>query len=326
MRNRRTLKPAYHSLFFAAVLWVACSAFYPAAADAGASTQEETTGLPAGKHRFEFSGWAGPKINVWTYRPEDADENTPIVFVMHGTNRNPEAYRDHWVARANRYDLIIIAPEFSRKKFSGSRLYNLGGVYTDGGEGRKGRRQESKWTFSAIEPLFDEVVRKTGSAAKSYYIYGHSAGGQFVHRYVYFKPDARVKMAIAANAGWYTLPSVVAEYPYGLKSTFLGEGDVKEALGKPLVVLLGTEDTDTQSSSLRRNRQTNAQGAHRLARGRTFHEAGRLTAEVYRVPFAWRLEFAPGVAHSNRGMSAFAAPLIAEDAGLSGVETAGAKD
>lgn len=330
MRNHRILNSAFFIFFFAAFLWIACSAFDPAIAYQEASTQEaaqeETPGLPVGKHRFEFSGWDGPKINVWTYRPEDADENTPIVFVMHGANRNPEAYRDHWAAQASRYDIIIIAPEFSRKKFSGSRLYNLGGVYTDGGQGRKGRRQESKWTFSAIEPLFDEVRRRTGTAEETYYLYGHSAGSQFVHRYMYFKPDARVKMAVAANAGWYTLPSVVAEWPYGLGDTFLGEDDVRAALGKNMIVLLGTEDNDPNGAALRRNAQADAQGPHRLARGKTFFEAGRLTAEIYGAPFNWRLEYAPGVAHSNSGIAQFAAPLIAKEAGLDGVERMGAKD
>lgn len=335
MQNRRDLNAAFFNCFFAAFVWIACSAFDPAAAYQEASTadaaQEGPPGLPVGKHRFEFSGWDGPKINVWTYRPEDADENTPIVFVMHGNRRNADTYRDQWEAWANRYDLIIIAPEFSRKKFSGSRLYNLGGVYTDGGHGRKGRRQEAKWTFSAIEPLFDDVRRRTGTAAETYYLYGHSAGSQFVHRYMYFKPGARVEMAVAANAGWYTLPSVVAEYPYGLGGTFLGEADIKTTLGKNIIVLLGTDDNDPEAAALRRNAQADAQGLHRLARGETFFEAGRMTAEVYGVPFSWRLEYAPGVAHSNRGMSEFAAPLIAKHAGArhagsGGLDSSGAKD
>lgn len=283
----------------------------------GQLTLENIEPLPFGKHRFQFSGWAGPKINVWTYRPEQADQNTPIVFVMHGTNRDADRYRNEWVRHADRHNFIVVAPEFSRRKFPNSRSYNLGGVYREGGRGNRGRIKEERWTFSAIEPLFDEVKQRTRSVANEYYIYGHSAGSQFVHRFVYFKPNARFKLAVAANAGWYTLPSVVAEYPYGLGKSFLGEEHVRAALSKDMIVLLGTDDINTESSSLRRNAQANAQGPHRLARGKTFHEAGRLTAEIYEIPFNWRLEYAPEVGHSNRGMAEFAAPLIAEAAQLS---------
>lgn len=287
------------------------SSFLQAEVDSGSSTA-----LPYGKHQFKFSNWKGPRINVWTYRPDGADEETPIVFVMHGTRRDPERYLNEWIGQAEKYGFIIVAPEFSRAKFPGSRFYNLGGVYREGGYGNRGRIKEPKWTFSAIEPIFDEIKLLAGSSVEKYYMYGHSAGGQFVHRFVYFMPDARLKLAVPANAGWYTLPSVIAEYPYGLGKSFLDEDALKTAFGKDMIILLGTDDINTESSSLRKTPEAHAQGPHRLARGKTFHEAGRLTAEIYNAPFNWRLEYAPGVGHSNGGMAEFAAPLIAEDVQL----------
>src|SRR5215467_1921663 len=45
------------------------------------------------------------KIKVWTYRPDDFDPNSPIVFVMHGVKRDGKDYRDAWIppSRARRF-------------------------------------------------------------------------------------------------------------------------------------------------------------------------------------------------------------------------------
>ena len=75
----------------------------------------------------------------------------------------------------------------------------------------------SEWTFSLIKSVFDTVRKDTGSSRTKYDMWGHSAGAQFVHRYVTFMPDTRVDRAVSANAGWYTLPDVDVAYPYGLK-------------------------------------------------------------------------------------------------------------
>jgi hypothetical protein len=53
-----------------------------------------------------------------------------------------------------------------------------------------------------------------------YDMYGHSAGAQFVHRYLQFYDSPKVKKAVAANAGWYTFPNEAINYPYGIKSLF----------------------------------------------------------------------------------------------------------
>jgi hypothetical protein len=77
-------------------------------------------------------------------------------------------------------------------------------------------------------------------------------------------------------------------------------------LQRPLVVLLGTEDTDPNHVNLRRTPEAMAQGPHRFARGHFFYEAGRKQAAVLGVPLGWKLATAPGVAHHDAGMAAFA--------------------
>jgi ribulose 1,5-bisphosphate carboxylase large subunit-like protein len=47
---------------------------------------------------------------------------------------------------------------------------------------------------------------KTGHTTS--YLFGHSAGARYAHRMVEFVPEAKAKMVIAANSGWYTLPDL----------------------------------------------------------------------------------------------------------------------
>ena len=48
------------------------------------------------------------------------------------------------------------------------------------------------------------------------YLWGHSAGGQFVHRALATQDSAQFEAAGAGNAGWYTMPTLDRPYPEGL--------------------------------------------------------------------------------------------------------------
>lgn len=256
---------------------------------------------------FMFEGWAGPPIKVWYQTPRQVAPTTPIVFVMHGVRRDADRYLAEWAPIAARHGFILVVPEFSQADFPGSLGYNAGFLQEKGGTDRP----RSRWSFAVVEPLFDRVKARTGSEAPTYTLYGHSAGGQFVHRYVLLMPEARLSQAIAANAGWYTMPDLGTDYPYGLAATPADEASLKRALGKPLTILLGTADTDVSDPNLRRTPEANAQGPHRYSRGLNFHRRGQAAAKRAGVPFGWRLEEAPGVGHKNGEMAVAAAPLIA---------------
>ena len=178
-----------------------------------------------------------------------------------------------------------------------------------------------QWTFSFIEPIFDTVKAATGNTSERYFLFGHSAGSQFVHRFLYFEPEARVARAVAANAGWWTLPDPEIAFPYGLRGSGVEESALKTMLQRPLTVLLGTADTDPADENLRKTPQAEAQGANRFVRGHTFFEAGKHRAEALHVPFGWQLATAPGIAHTDAGMAAFAAQLL-----FGGSTGAGAKE
>jgi hypothetical protein len=264
--------------------------------------------IPEGNGTFAFSEWAGPTIPVWTYVPDGADpRDAPILFVMHGAKREPQRYLSDWIEGAQQGGFIIIAPEFSRAQFSTSRYYNLGGVFDRRSEIA---RPEEQWAFSAIEPLFDEVVERLGGKQTHYTLYGHSAGSQFVHRFLMLKPNARVKRFLAANAGWYTFADPTINWPFGLAGAPSHEGDLRKALAKDVVILLGDQDSDPNHESLNRSDGAMRQGPHRFARGQAFFSEAQTLAQRNGWEFGWSLRVIPGVAHSNGGIAKGAFDLV----------------
>ncbi|MGC3969793.1 MAG: CapA family protein [Pirellulales bacterium] len=249
---------------------------------------------------------AGKSIPVWYFAPEEAAADAPVLIVMHGVNRDADRYRNEWLPHARKYGLLLLVPEFSNAAFPGELHYNLGSTTDDAGK----PTPRETWTFEFIEPIFDAAKQAFGNRSSRYSIYGHSAGGQFVHRFLYFEPQARVKQAVAANAGWWTVPDSAIAFPYGLQNSAIDAAAEKAMLARPLTVLLGTADVDTTDKNLRRTPEANAQGPHRFARGRNFFAAGKRRAAELGAPFGWQLATAPGVPHENKGMSAYAVRLL----------------
>ena len=129
--------------------WMSLAAALPAVA---ASKAER---LAPGDGMFRFSGWAGPALDVYYHLPIRLGPTTPIVIVMHGVGRDAERYRNDWSALAEVNGFIVAVPEFDREDFRGSRSYNYGGF-----RDRSGKMiPRERWTFSAIEPLFDARCR-----------------------------------------------------------------------------------------------------------------------------------------------------------------------
>lgn len=281
----------------AALLWsiIAASPAHAQAADR----------LAPGSGRFEHALAQGNPLPVYYHIPAGAGPDTPILFVMHGVKRDADRYRDEWIAHAEANRIAIFVPQFSQADYPGSANYNLGGVGKNGWAQAKDRS-----AYTIVDRLFDTVRAKTGSTRQRYFLYGHSAGAQFVHRMVYFMPEARIEAAIAANAGWYTMPDAAAAWPYGLGGTGIAGDSLSRALAAPLVVLLGSSDRDPNHESLRRTKEAMAQGRHRLERGLTFFDTGFHAGEPAR--FGWKVQIVPGAAHNNAQMAPVAVALIKE--------------
>jgi hypothetical protein len=265
--------------------------------------------IPPGTGRFDFPFFAEGRtktIVVWYHRAAAAGPDAPVLFVMHGRGRNGATYRKYWIPHADAANLILLVPEFTQADFGETYQYQFGYVATTDAA----PVPEKEWSFTAVEDLFEAVRRANGLTARQYDIYGHSAGAQFVHRMLFLKPSARIRTAVSANAGSYTMPDTAAAYPYGLSGAPVATGGLAAALGKRLVVLLGADDTDPHHRSLPRAPEAMQQGPHRYARGQAFFARARESAARLEAPLNWTLATVPGVGHSNALMASHAAAFV----------------
>lgn len=265
-----------------------------------ALAQAQPTAIANGPSSFAVPGATpdGSAVRVWSYRPPGLMPDDPIVIVMHGVLRNGRTYRDNWVEAGRVHRLLVLVPEMTQKQFPGNAGYSLGNMTN-----RTGKALPAEmWAWQTIEKVFDRARIATGSRRERYALFGHSAGAQFVHRLVMFAERPRVEVAISANAGWYAMPTLTERYPYGLRDGPVDAGRVRAGFARPLVVLLGSEDTDPDDDNLRRTTAAMRQGVNRLERGQRFFELAKAEAKAAGSTFAWRLDLVPGADHDNQRM------------------------
>lgn len=282
----------------------------PAMAQSAAAPAADTLPTPAnlalrGVQRFRFDDWAGPAFPVWYFRPAGVAADAPILFVVHGRGRDADRYIADWVDLATENGFVVVVPEFTNEAFPGTR-FNHGGFADD--QGRPLPRD--RWSYSTIEPVFDAIVEREGLTTGRYILFGHSAGAQFVHRFVLTGGEPRLDRAISANAGSYAFTTDQVAWPFGVGGLPPGGWNAGQAYAQPMVVLLGTADNDPDYPSLPREPQAMAQGPHRLERGQRFYRIARADAVAQHAQFNWQCAFVPGVGHDNAGMAPYAMALI----------------
>lgn len=259
----------------------------------------------AGRDRissFLFVFGEAPPVWVLAYVPPSLSRRTRAVVVMHGRLRNAPDYLRTWTAWAAETDHVVLTPCFDQVGWPGTRGYNLGNVFSSR-DGRSRRVPDHRWAFTVVEALYAGVRLRLGLEDERFALWGHSAGGQFVHRLLLFRPEAKVRTAIAAGCGWFTVPDPETRFPYGTAHplfSFTSE-KLRDFVSKPLVLMRGCDDT-SRDRDLRVSPLADAQGPNRYARAGFMDAAAK--ALDPRSP--WRLVDVPGVGHDAVRMAAAA--------------------
>ena len=240
-------------------------------------------------------------------RPRQYDAATPVLFAHHGVRRNGRDYRDYWLDLVDEARVLAIAIEFPEASFPEYLWYHFANLHTKDGT----PNPREAWTFGIDVRLFEQLHAQGVTSRQSYGLFGHSAGGQYVHRMLSFGFRDEVAVAVSANAGTYAMPDLATPWPCGLGETDVDTEGLRALLSFPITAMAGTEDVLTTGRFFPKGPRSMRQGATRYERAQNYVQSGHAAAAALQTSCAWKVIDVPGVGHDGKGMSAAAGPVVA---------------
>lgn len=272
----------------------------------GIFSNPENFSLTRGSGSFDFDQIPDPTkpaIAVHYFIPQTGEiTEMPILIGFHGADRNAAGYRNVWEAIAEEKGCMVFFPEFTDEAYPGSAFYQQGNILAFGQV-----TPQTEWSISTIAPMFEDILDRTGSPQIQFDVWGHSGGAQFVNRLMIFGGELKVRTAIASNAGWYTVPYMEQDFPYGLTSSPIQLSDLATPFSYDFRIHLGTADTafnDTGWSG------AFVQGDSRYSRGLFFFNQAALSAQNELLGFNWSQVDVPGVGHDHISMATHASDVL----------------
>lgn len=286
--------------------------------------------LGSGKFLVEGGFEKEKALEVHYYKPLSFKADSKVLLVVPGAGRNADSYRDSWIETSEKYNVLILAIRYDEKDYDYG-AYHLGNLMTnlnldtsvtydensnnvflnEDKFSAEANTDRAQWLFNDFDRIFDLVSDQLSSNQTAYDIFGHSAGGQILHRFAIFQPVSKVNRIIAANAGSYTLPDTEVDMPFGIKNMGDAAKDTKASFQKNLTLLIGELDNENEEGGLLlRSPTVDKQGLHRLARGTYFYNQSKRMAEELNCEFNWKIEIVPNVGHNQKEMAKAAGELL----------------
>jgi poly(3-hydroxybutyrate) depolymerase len=250
----------------------------------------------------------------YTYLPTTAPAQPEIVVLVHGTPpkgttgpENARYYIVNWVDFAEAHGCLLLAPGFTQEDFSSV----LGDHALGGYRGLFGRQiAADAWVLR----LVDAYQQSYGLSGERFYLYGHSAGGQFTARFLVAHPE-RIARAVITSAATYPQPDTQVTWPFGMGELHTAiEWDAENtrrvdivpdrqtwlaATQRPLTVIVGLADTSELPA------YPGQKGTDRYTIGS--HWVEDMAAFAAQDGLASRIEFEaiPGIGHTMTGLLPF---------------------
>ena len=155
-------------------------------------------------------------IKVYYHKPLNFSSDSKILIVIPGAGRDADEYIDAWKEESERYNVLVISPMYEEGKYE-FEDYHLCGLIKEAnlmesvefveGTNEAHLKEESltfkvnsnrtKWLFNDFDRIFDLVVEALNSSQATYDIFGHSAGGQILHRMALLTKGMKTNRIIA---------------------------------------------------------------------------------------------------------------------------------
>lgn len=256
-----------------------------------------------------YAPFADRPVDVHYYIPLKGDQaDMPIIFVFQGADRGYKYLIEAWKQEAEAKNFMVFVPQFDQDKFPNCD-YQEAGIMD---KQHLHLKPLAETTPLLIDKMFEYVQQHTLTRQKTFRIFGHSGGGQFVQRFMLFHDSPYVDRAVIGSPGWYTFPDFTLDYPYGVKNVpQVTPERLRSYLSKDIIVQLATADT-LRESFLRKTPEAEAQGRNRLERGHQFFKYLQTLSHRNNIPLRWRKVVVPDVAHNSVEMGMAAVPLLLE--------------
>ncbi|WP_187793906.1 alpha/beta hydrolase [Paracoccus amoyensis] len=151
----------------------------------------------------------GQELQVFTYTPQDC-ASPSILMIFHGNSRSARSYLESAVPLADRSCFTLYAPLFDKERFP-NWSYHRGGLIHDGR-----LRPMEEWTVELADDLVDWAQDDNGNPDAPVYLFGHSAGAQFLSRVAAYSLPDEAQRIILANPSTYVLPTDDEERPMAM--------------------------------------------------------------------------------------------------------------
>ena len=234
-----------------------------------------------------YASWNKPDVELLYKLPEIINNDTKVLFIIHGGYRDPKRYIQPWLEKTNNKNVILIAPKFTRE-------YYPNYVFLEKSD-KNGNlvQDESKTLINSISSFYTLFKSKYNLSDNNYMIFGYSGGSQFVHRYMMYSLDKNIDKAVIGGAPYYTFLND-ASFPYGVKNMPLSRERYEWLLSRELLFLQGDKDIKPNYVN---NESVQQQGSNRFSRGNAYFKNLVTFAETNNMPFRWRYKVIEGAEH-----------------------------
>ena len=251
----------------------------------------------------------------YIYFPSFIPKNILVVaHGMYGENESAKEvakrFIERWMSYADEHGLIVIAPVFDDERF---------GALSQGYGGYRGLFGKHVSADKFVNNLVNQYTQNTSEKSEKFYLYGHSAGGQFTNRYVVTHPQKIIKAVVSA-AGRFSYPDKKVTWPYGAgnltKTIYWDNGytsqnvEITKTLSNyalaasKVTIVVGSADIESQPS------RPGHVGTTRIEFAQSWARSMNNTANAYNMPATIEVRVIDGIGHNSRRLTPYCAAAL----------------